>query len=148
MTVEEKKRILRSYRQLDESIEQLRREYEKAQKCDTYTNPLSQEKIGGASHGSVVEVAVEKRDVDYEQMIKEELEKLCGLCVAIKKAIYTLDINEERRVLCLYYLGERDRCGALRFLTICDIANKLSYSERQIYRIHKAALIHLPDIEI
>ncbi len=149
MTIKEKKRILRSYRKLDEYIERLRRERERSCLCDTYSGPLgSDEGARGGSSGTVVEIAVEKRDVDYESLIKTELEKMYRLRIKIEHSINMVNNGIEQRVLRLYHLGKIDEYGERRYLTFTEIATKLCYSERQIYRIYKAALLHLPDIEL
>lgn len=149
MTIKEKKRILKQYGELDERIEQLRRERERSRLCDTYSSPLgSDESARGGGSGTVVEIAVEKRDVDYDSLITTELEKMYRLRIDIEHAINTLQNNTEQRVLRLYYLGIVDELGCRQVLKISAIAEKMNYSERQIQRIHKAALLHLPDITI
>lgn len=149
MTIKEKKRILKSYRELDEYIERLRRERERSRLCDTYSGPLgSVEGARGGSSGTVVENSVEKRDVDYESLIKTVLKKMYRLLIAIEHSINMLNNGIEQRVLRLYHLGKIDEYGERQYLTFAEIATKLCYSERQIYRIYKAALLHLPDIEL
>lgn len=149
MTINEKKRILKQYCELDKRIEQLRRERERSRLCDTYSSPLgSDESARGGGSGTVVEIAVEKRDVDYDSLIKTELKKMYRLRIAIEHAINTLQNNTEQRVLRLYYLGEIDETGCRRKFKFFDIAEKINYSERQLFRIYKAALLRLPDITI
>lgn len=148
MTIKEKKRILKSYRKLDDYIERLRREHERSRLCDTYSSPLgSDESARGNGSGTVVEIAVEKRDVDYETLIKTELESLRHLRITVEHAINMLNDGTEQSVLRLYYLGKIDEYGERQYFTFVELAAKLCYSERQIYRIYKAALLHLPDIE-
>ena len=148
MTIKEKKRILKSYRELDDYIERLRREHESSRLCDTYSSPLgSDESARGGGSGTVVEIAVEKRDIDYDSLIKSELEKMYRLRITVENAINMLNDGTEQRVLRLYYLGKIDEYGERQYFTFVELATKLCYSERQIYRIYKAALLHLPDIE-
>ncbi len=149
MTIKEKKRILKQYGELDERIEQLRRERERSRLCDTYNSPMgSDDSARGGGSGTVVEIAVEKRDVDYDSLIKSELEKMYRLRIVIEHAINTLPDNIEQRVLRLYYLGEIDESGCRRTFKLFEIAKKISYSERQLFRFYKAALLHLPDIKV
>lgn len=146
MTIKEKKRLLKQYGEIDERIEQLRRERERSRACDTYHSPLGSELAGGKPPGTVVEIAVEKRDTDFDMLIKCELKQLYDLRVAIEHAISNLTNVSEQRVLRLYYLGLVDEFGERQPLKMLDVARKMNYSERQIQRIHKAALLHLPDI--
>lgn len=148
MTIKEKKRLLKQYGEIDEKIEQLRRERERSRVCDTYNSPLGSELAGGKPPGTVVEIAVEKRDMDFDNLIKCELKQLYDLRIAIERAISNLTNVSEQRVLRLYYLGIIDEFGERQPFKMLDIARKMNYSERQIQRIHKAALLHLPDIEI
>ena len=101
---------------------------------------------GGNKKGTVVEIAVENRAEDFDALIKKELEELYELRIKIEHAIYSLDDITEQRLLRLLYLGEIDEYGDIYRYSFSEISNILSYSERQIYRIYKKALMNLPDI--
>ena len=121
MTIKEKKRILKSYRKLDDYIERLRREHERSRLCDTYSSPLgSDESARGNGSGTVVEIAVEKRDVDYETLIKTELESLRHLRITVEHAINMLNDGTEQSVLRLYYLGKIDEYGERQYFTFVE----------------------------
>lgn len=147
MTVEDKKKILKNYGKIDDRIEQLRRDKERSRICDTYQSmDFNGEIKGGNKKGTVVEIAVENRAEDFDALIKKELEELYDLRIKIEHAIYSLDDITEQRLLRLLYLGEIDEYGDRYRYSFSEISNILSYSERQIYRIYKKALINLPDI--
>lgn len=147
MTIEEKKQLLRKYGELDERIEQLRRSKEKSKACDEYQSPEFEEKIKGSKdRGSIVEVTVEKRDIDWDALIKKELNLFCELRLKIERAINMLDDLTQQRLLRLLYLGEIDEYGDRTRFSFAEISRILCYSERQIYRIYKKALINLPEI--
>lgn len=147
MTIEEKKKLLRKYGELDERIEQLRRSKEKSKLCDEYQSPEFEEKIKGSKdRGSIVEVTVEKRAVDWDVLIKKELNLFCELRLKIENAINMLDDLTQQRLLRLLYLGEIDEYGDRTRFSFGEISRILCYSERQIYRIYKKALINLPEI--
>ena len=147
MTVEDKKKILKNYGKIDDRIEQLRRDKERSRICDTYQSmDFNGEVKGGNKKGTVVEIAVENRAEDFDALIKKELEELYELRIKIEHAIYSLDDITEQRLLRLLYLGEIDEYGDRYRYSFSEISNILSYSERQIYRIYKKALINLPDI--
>ncbi len=147
MTIEEKKRLLRKYGQIDDRIEQLRRAKENSRLCDKYHSTEFEEKIKGSKNkGSIVEVTVEKREEDWDKLIRQELEIFCDLRIRIEHAISMLEDMTQQRLLRLLYLGEIDEYGDRTRFSFAEISQMLCYSERQIYRIYKKALTNLQDI--
>ncbi len=147
MTIEQKKQLLRKYGEIDDRIEQLRRAKENSKFCEKYHNIAFNEEVkGGKVKGSIVELTVEKRAEDWDSLIKEELENLYDLRMKIERAIGLLADLTQQRLLRLLYLGEIDEYGDRARYSFIDVSNILHYSERQIYRIYKKALINLPDI--
>lgn len=147
MTVEEKKQLLRKYGEIDDRIEQLRRAKESSRLCEKYQSPDFDDEIkGGNAKGSIVEITVEKRAEDWDELIKKELETLYDLRIKIEHAINLLDDFTQQRLLRLLYLGEIDEYGDRKRFSFAEISDILNYSERQIYRIYKKALINLTDI--
>lgn len=147
MTVEEKKQLLKKYGEIDDRIEQLRRAKEDSRVCDKYHSPEFEEEIkGGKNKGSIVEITVEKRAEDWDKLIRQELEIFCDLRIRIEHAINSLEDMIQQRLLRLLYLGEIDEYGDRKRFSFTEISEILSYSERQIYRIYKKALINLPNI--
>ena len=148
MTIEEKKQLLRKYGEIDDRIEQLRRAKENSRLCERYQSPEFDDEIKSSSNkGSIVEVTVEKRAEDWDELIKRELEQLYDLRTRIEYAINALDDLTQQRLLRLLYLGEIDEYGDRTRFSFGEISRILCYSERQIYRIYKKALINLPDIK-
>ncbi|MBE6809923.1 MAG: hypothetical protein E7521_02550 [Ruminococcaceae bacterium] len=146
MTIEEKKQLLRKYGQIDDRIEQLRRAKENSRLCDKYHSTEFEEKIKGSkSKGSIVEVTVEKREEDWDKLIRKELEIFCDLRIRIERAISLLEDMTQQRLLRLLYLGEIDEYGDRTRFSFTEISQMLCYSERQIYRIYKKALTNLKD---
>ena len=147
MTIEEKKQLLRKYGKIDDRIEQLRRSKENSRLCEKYHSTEFEERIKGSNDkGSIVEVTVEKRDEDWDKLIRDELAILGELRVRIERAISRLEDMTQQRLLRLLYLGEIDEYGDRTRFGFTEISNMLCYSERQIYRIYKKALINLEDI--
>lgn len=147
MTIEEKKQLLRKYGQIDDRIEQLRRAKENSRLCDKYHSTEFEEKIKGSKNkGSIVEVTVEKREEDWDKLIRQELELFCDLRIRIEHAIGMLEDMTQQRLLRLLYLGEIDEYGDRTRFSFAEISQMLCYSERQIYRIYKKALTNLKDI--
>lgn len=66
--------------------------------------------------------------------------------IGIEHAINSLADMTQQRLLRLLYLGEIDEYGDRTRFSFAEISEILNYSERQIYRIYKKALINLPDI--
>lgn len=148
MTIEEKKQLLRKYGEIDDRIEQLRRAKESSRLCEKYQSPEFEEEIkGGKVKGSIVEITVEKRAEDWDKLIRQELEVLYDLRMKIEHAINSLEDLTQQRLLRLLYLGEIDEYGDRTRFSFAEISEILSYSERQIYRIYKKALMNLADIE-
>lgn len=139
--------MLKKYGEIDERIEQLRRAKEDSKLCDKYQSPEFEEKIKGSKNkGSIVEITVEKRAEDWDLLIKKELENFYDLRLKIEHAINAISDMTQQRLLRLLYLGEIDEYGDRTRFSFAEISNILNYSERQIYRIYKRALINLPDI--
>ena len=147
MTVEEKKQLLRKYGEINDRIEQLRRAKESSRLCEKYQSPdINDEIKSGNAKGSIVEITVEKRAEDWDELIKKELETLYDLRTKIEHAINLLDDFIQQRLLRLLYMGEIDEYGDRKRFSFAEISEILNYSERQIYRIYKKALINLTDI--
>ncbi len=147
MTIEEKKQLLKKYGEIDDRIEQLRRWKEDSRVCDEYQSPEFEEKIkSNKDRGSVVEITVEKRAVDWDELIRKEFELFYDLRIKIENAINALEDLTQQRLLRLLYLGEIDEYGDRMRFSFSEISKILCYSERQIYRIYKKALINLKDI--
>lgn len=147
MTIEEKKSVLKKYGKIDDRIEQLRRDKERCRVCETYQSPNFDEKIKcSGKDGTVVEITAENRSEDFDSLIRTELETLYDLRIRIEHAIHKLDDAIEQRLLRLLYLGEIDEYGDRVRFSISEISEILNYSERQVYRIYKKALINLPNI--
>ncbi len=149
MTIEEKKIFLRQYGEIDDRIEQLRRAKESSRLCERYQNPDFNDEIKGSKNkGSIVEITVEKRAEDWDRLIQRELNVLFHLRTEIENAINSLSNFIQQRLLRLLYLGEIDEYGDRSRFSFSEIADMMNYSERQIYRIYKQALINLPDMKI
>lgn len=147
MTIEEKKQLLKKYGEIDNRIEQLRRAKEESKLCDKYQSPEFDEEIKGSkAKGSVVEITVEKRAEDWDKIISKELEIFYDLRIKIEHAINALNDLTQQRLLRLLYLGEINEYGDRERFGFAEISEIMNYSERQIYRIYKKALINLPDI--
>lgn len=147
MTIEEKKVFLRRYGEIDDRIEQLRRAKESSRLCEKYQNSDFNDEIKGSKNkGSIVEVTVEKRQEDWDMLIQKELSNLYALRVLIEGAINSLQNFTEQRLLRLLYLGEIDEYGDRSRFSFSKIAEMMNYSERQIYRIYKNALVNLPEM--
>lgn len=149
MTIEEKKVFLRQYGEIDDRIEQLRRAKENSRLCEKYQNTDFNDEIKGSKNkGSIVEVTVEKRAEDWDKLIKKELNTLYRLRLIIEQAIDSITDFTQQRLLRLLYLGEIDEYGDRSRYSFLEIAQMMNYSERQIYRIYKKALINLPDMSV
>lgn len=148
MTIEQKKAVLKKYGKIDDRIEQLRRSKEESRLCDKYQSPDFDDEIKSSkNNGSVVEITVEKRAEDWDLLITQELATLYDLRWRIEKAINSIENLTQQKLLRLLYLGEINEFGERNRFSFLEISQKLNYSERQIYRIYKNALINLPDIE-
>ena len=139
--------MLKRYGEIDDRIEQLRRAKENSKLCEKYHNVNFNEEIKtGRVKGSIVEVTVEKREEDWDKLIREEMEVLYDLRIRIERAINSIEDMMQQRLLRLLYLGEIDEYGDRTRYSFLEISRILCYSERQIYRIYKKALINLPDL--
>lgn len=145
MTIERKKKKLAMYRQIEERIENLRREKDKWYYENWYHGTgLGSGPRNASAEGKGVELTAEKADKVSEQ-IEREIKRLYDLRVKIEQAINALTEPTEQRVIRLLYIGEIDEYGDKRWYDVDGIAYKLGYSQRHVYRIFKSALQHLPD---
>lgn len=145
MTIERKKKKLAMYREIEERIENLRREKAKWY----YDNWYHGTGLGSGPHnasadGKGVELTAEKA-AKVNAQIDREIKRLSELRVKIEQAINVLVDTTEQRVIRLLYVGEIDEFGNKKWYDIKDIAYTIGYSERHVYRILKRALQHLPD---
>ncbi len=145
MTIERKKKKLAMYREIEERIVNLRHEKEKWYVDNWYHGTgLGSGPRNASADGKGVELTAEKA-AKVNAQIDREIERLYDLRIKIERAINSLVEPTEQRIIRLLYIGEIDEFGNRKWYDVDDIAYKLDYSKRHIYRIWKNALQHLPD---
>lgn len=128
------KQYLKQAYRINELIKSQREELETLKLLSTsVVTDTSQVKVQGSKQvdrlGNIV-----AKIVDMENQINEEIERCLDLKLNIHNRINNLPNVDERLVLRLRYL---------EFLEWDEITQRLSYSLRQIYRIHAAALANV-----
>ena len=97
------------------------------------SSPILLERInGGAKSNKTEDLAV--KIIMYEQSIDNDIDKLITLKESISSFINTLEDEDLIAIMSLKYVS---------FKTYEEIADILTYSLRQVYRIHKKALLLL-----
>lgn len=94
------------------------------------SSPLSDVKIQTSVDNHKTENIIVKI-VEYQEELEKDIKTLIRIKGEIKKAIDTVNNNEQRLVLEMRYL---------LYMKWEEIAVKLGYSIEHIYRIHRAAL--------
>ena len=132
MTSQEKKAWLGRYRQLDQRIGQLLEEIsvwrERAQKTTPSHDGLPQTQ-GQDSLPSAVDMIVQ-----LEKETNQEIHKLARLKKEIQSAIQTVEEPSLRLLLEYRYIHS---------LTWDQVAQRMNYDVRQVYRLHGTALSKL-----
>lgn len=132
MTVDEKKKILNRYRfierSIDEHTEELYRWRSKAVKITPGVSGMPQGNRG--YEVSKVSLAVEKIE-EIENTISKEISEIKILREKIQKAVGEMKEESLKQIIYLRYI----KC-----MTFEDIGEMMSYSWRQILRLHTAAL--------
>lgn len=132
VTVEEKKKILSRYRfierSIDEHTEELYRWRSKAVKITPGVPGMPQGK--GNCEVSKMCLAIEKIE-QIENIISQEIAELKLLREKINKAVKGMKEESLKQIIYLRYI----KC-----MTFEDIGEMMSYSWRQILRLHKVAL--------
>lgn len=148
MTSQEKKKILKSYAQIEKRINELRDEVDMLWELPTsVTSATGGTACGGDNDGNKIERAyehIEKVTNDLER----EIDALLLLEHRIVGAIQILPDITERRVLTLAYIGKAvpSRSGKTiehKRLSLFNIARELSYSHDWIKHVHGNALLHI-----
>lgn len=133
MTIDEKKRYLKSYKLLDNEIDNLLEEREKwIERASSISQVYS---LVPKNKGTKDKIGT---NIDKVIMIEEEINKkideLIEIRNNIKTAIIKLENIDEKQVVSLRYL---------KGMTWNAISNKLYFGYRHVYKIHNRALINI-----
>lgn len=96
---------------------------------DASKDIVSASKDNSASFTKIVE-----KIADLDNQINEEIERLVALKTEIRNVINAVPDNDERLCLRLRYI---------EFLTWEQVAEKMNYERRQVFRLHGNALNHV-----
>ena len=131
MTNQEKKRILRSFRNLGIAIDQKWEEYERLRSWAERSTPtLTVLPSSGAGPSDHVGLSVEKL-WEISAQINADIDRYTDEREKIHAAIEALEDERQRNVMRLYYLNG---------LTWEQVAEKVNYSYMQVCRLHGYAL--------
>lgn len=131
MTNQEKIKYLKQYKYLDDHINQLLEEKEQwRNRAEKMTPTWSDMPKGGTDDENLREMAICKM-MDCERLATRMIDEYVDLGKEIKAVIDTVDDIGSRLLLNYRYIEG---------LTFEEIAYKMSYSWRQVHRIHSEAL--------
>ena len=132
---------LRDYRILVQEVRQLRGQLEELE--TSLYSPKGQRFTSTprvpSGDRSTMDGAV-ARHLELISLYRRDLAEKEAQQLAIEQAIQTLDDPGERVVMRERYLKGRG------WSAICHEMQKLGYSERQVYRLHGFALLHLKEV--
>lgn len=132
---------LRDYRILVQEVRQLRGQLEELE--TSLYSPKGQRFTSTprvpSGDRSTMDGAV-ARHLELIDLYRRDLEEKEAQQLAIEQAIQALDDPGERVVMRERYLKGRG------WSAICHEMQKLGYSERQVYRLHGFALLHLKEV--
>lgn len=131
MTNQEKKRILRSFRNLGIAIDQKWEEYERLRSWAERSTPtLTGLPSSGAGPSDHVGLSVEKL-WEISAQINADIDRYADDREKINAAIEALEDERQRNVMRLYYLNG---------LTWEQVAEKMGYEQRWIFELHGRGL--------
>lgn len=131
MNIQEKKRMLERYRQIEKYIESLLE-----QRISLYS--VSSSRITGMPHSTKsvdrLADAICEADIREKQFFDEQYSIAENERERIFLAVNNLSVVEEKQILVMRYITG---------MKWNDIAKKIGYEERQVFRIHNRALQHI-----
>lgn len=136
MNGKEKRKILNSFTEIENRVQELEKELKNVQMRETSTNP----KINNISQNNASEPP--NRTEQLIELIVDERDKLTLIQYRIMAAICKLPNITERRIIQLKYIGEPQGVYH-KTIPLWKIANKLGYSVDRINHMHGDALLHL-----
>jgi len=140
MTNKEKKKILKSYAEIEGRLFELESELEFLEKNPMRPINLSGTR-GSGNNKSTIEAGIEQKE-KLKKLIQEECKDLQILKMRIVAAIKGIENITERRIIFLKYIGT----GSGKFhrqMPLWKIANELSISYDYAKHLHLRALNHL-----
>ena len=148
MTSQEKKKILRSYAQIEKRVKELRDEIDLLWKAPTSTTANTEcAPCAGNGDGTKTERAYEKIE-KLNSKLEQEIDEMLALEYRIVEAIQNLPDIIERRVLTLAYIGrvvpsKNGKTVQHKRLSLFNIAKELAYSYDRVKHIHGDALFRI-----
>ena len=133
MTREEKIEFLSRYKEIDYEINRLCEELSVWRARVTKITPTYSSQPKGGQQEDQLQSAIEKI-IELEEQINAEIDVLQETRKEIVRAVYTVRDSCLRKLLVLRYLNRKED------LTWEQIASRMNYASRQIFRLHTQAL--------
>ena len=129
-----KKEYLTGYRKACKKIESLKEQLESLREIERSikSQQLSDMPKGSNHHQDLSDLMVKLEDLQAQ--IADAITDSCKIKLEIEEALWKLDDPEEERVLRFRYIY---------FMTGREISSTMSYSPRQIWRLHDNAIKNL-----
>lgn len=129
-----KKEYLAGYRKACKKIESLKEQLESLQEIEqsVRSQQLSDMPTGSNHHQDLSDLMIKLEDLQAQ--IADAITESCKIKLEIEEALWKLDDPEEARVLRFRYIY---------FMTGKEISSIMSYSPRQIWRLHDNAIKNL-----
>lgn len=134
MEYQKKKEYLAGYRKACKKIESLKEQLESLQEIEqsVKSQQLSDMPKGSNRHQDLSDLMVKLEDLQAQ--IADAITESCKIKLEIEEALWKLEDPEEARVLRFRYIY---------FMTGKEISSTMSYSPRQVWRIHDNAIKNL-----
>lgn len=134
MEYQSKKEYLTGYRRACKKIESLKEQLESLREIERSikSQQLSDMPKGNHHHQDLSDLMVKLEDLQAQ--IADAITDSCKIKLEIEEALWKLDDPEEARVLRFRYIY---------FMTGREISSTMSYSPRQIWRLHDNAIKNL-----
>ena len=138
MTVQETKDYLKQIRNINDDINDRRKE-KNAIRLLAESTGISYDKCGSPGGGNISDKVGNGaiKLVDLEKEIDEEISELIDIKVSVRRALRKVPKYNQRKVLYLSYIKGMD---------LEHIASKMNYSYKQICRFHGEGLIAIKDV--
>ncbi len=132
-----KKEYLMNYKKACKKIESLKEQLDSLREVEQSirSQQLSDMPKGGNRHQDLSDLMVKLEDLQTQ--IADAITESCRIKLEIEEALWKLEDAEESRVLRFRYIY---------FAKWEEISKTMSYSRKQIQRIHQKAILNLKDV--
>lgn len=134
------KEFLSRYIEADNRIDQLLEEREVWQsRAEKMTSPIDAERVSGSKDGSPMDDAVDKV-LEIDKEIRQAIVTSNCIKLQVMSVISSVGLDRYRKLLNYRYIGHKELGKLRESYSWTQIASKMSYDRRYIFKMHALAL--------